>query len=46
MNRIYGHLRTSTKEQDAQRAKQALESFVDDNDQVISSRRSVAREGS
>ena len=36
MNRIYGYLRASTKEQDAKRAKQVLESFVDDADQVIS----------
>jgi len=36
MNRIYGYLRASTKEQDAKRAKQALESFVDDADQIIS----------
>ena len=36
MNRIYGYLRASTKEQDAKRAKQALESFVADADQVIS----------
>ncbi len=36
MNRIYGYLRASTKEQDAKRAKQALESFVADVDQVIS----------
>lgn len=28
MNRIYGYLRASTKEQDAGRARQALESFV------------------
>lgn len=35
MNRIYGYLRASTKEQDAKRAKQALESFVDDANQVI-----------
>jgi len=37
MNRIYGYLRASTKEQNAKRAKQALESFVTDADQVISS---------
>jgi len=37
MNRIYGYLRASTKEQDAKRAKQALESFVADADSVISS---------
>lgn len=36
MNRIYGYLRASTKEQDATRAKQALESFIADTDQVIS----------
>lgn len=37
MSRIYGYLRASTKEQDAKRAKQALESFVADADLVISS---------
>ena len=37
MIRIYGYLRASTKEQDATRAKQALESFVADADSVISS---------
>lgn len=37
MNRIYGYLRASTKEQDAKRAKQTLVSFVTDVDQVISS---------
>lgn len=37
MNRIYGYLRASTKEQDAKRAKQTLVSFVADVDQVISS---------
>jgi DNA invertase Pin-like site-specific DNA recombinase len=36
MNRIYGYLRASTKEQDAKRAKQALESFINDAGQVIS----------
>lgn len=36
MSRIYGYLRASTKEQDAKRAKQALESFVEDANQVIS----------
>jgi len=36
MNRIYGYLRASTKEQDATRAKQALESFITDTDQIIS----------
>lgn len=30
MNRIYGYLRASTQEQDAKRAKQALELFVAD----------------
>lgn len=37
MNRIYGYLRASTKQQDAKRAKQALESFVGGADSVISS---------
>lgn len=36
MNRIYAYLRASTKEQDASRAKQALESFVADTDQNVS----------
>lgn len=36
MNRIYGYLRASTKEQDAKRAKQILESFVIDAGLVIS----------
>ncbi len=36
MNRIYGYLRASTKEQDATRAKQALESFVAHTNLVIS----------
>jgi len=36
MSRIYGYLRASTKEQDAKRAKQALESFVADANSVIS----------
>ncbi|OJX09629.1 MAG: resolvase [Caedibacter sp. 37-49] len=35
MNRIYGYLRASTKEQDAKRAKQALESFIAEANQVI-----------
>lgn len=37
MNRIYGYLRASTKEQDAKRAKQALELFIANADQVVSS---------
>ena len=36
MNRIYGYLRASTREQDAQRAKHALQSFADNADHVIS----------
>lgn len=36
MNRIYGYLRASTKEQNASRAKQTLESFVQDAGQKIS----------
>jgi DNA invertase Pin-like site-specific DNA recombinase len=36
MNRIYGYLRASTKEQDANRAKRALESFAAVSGQVIS----------
>ncbi len=36
MNRIYAYLRASTKEQDAKRAKQALESFITANNQIIS----------
>jgi len=36
MNRIYGYLRASTKEQNANRAKQALQSFVNDAGQKIS----------
>lgn len=36
MRRIYGYLRASTKEQDAKRAKQALEAFVAESDSVIS----------
>ena len=36
MNRIYGYLRASTKEQDASRARQALESFVQKAAQKIS----------
>lgn len=36
MNRIYGYLRASTKEQDAYRAKQVLESFVKNVSQVVS----------
>ncbi|WP_010303456.1 recombinase family protein [Candidatus Odyssella thessalonicensis] len=36
MIRIYGYLRASTKEQNAKRAKQALESFVADANSVIS----------
>ncbi|MGV8948689.1 MAG: recombinase family protein [Candidatus Paracaedibacter sp.] len=37
MNRIYGYLRASTQEQNAKRAKQALEAFVADAGQIISS---------
>ncbi len=36
MNRIYGYLRASTKEQNASRARKALESFVNDAGQKIS----------
>ena len=36
MNRIYGYLRASTKEQDANRARQALESFAHNAEQKIS----------
>lgn len=36
MNRIYAYLRASTKEQDASRARQALESFVQNAGQKIS----------
>jgi DNA invertase Pin-like site-specific DNA recombinase len=36
MNRIYGYLRASTKEQDANRAKQALESFATGAAKIIS----------
>ena len=36
MNRIYGYLRASTKEQDACRAKQVLESFAKNASQVVS----------
>lgn len=36
MNRIYGYLRASTKEQDATRAQQTLESFVAKVNSVIS----------
>ena len=36
MNRIYGYLRASTKEQDANRARQALDSFVRNAEQKIS----------
>lgn len=35
MNRIYGYLRASTHEQDASRAKQALETFVAKSNQVV-----------
>jgi DNA invertase Pin-like site-specific DNA recombinase len=34
--RIYTYLRASTKEQDASRAKNALEQFVSDNGQIVS----------
>lgn len=37
MSRIYGYLRASTKQQDAKRAKQTLESFVAAANLVISS---------
>ncbi|CAO4847653.1 MAG: Putative transposon Tn552 DNA-invertase bin3 [Holosporales bacterium] len=37
MSRIYGYLRASTQEQDANRAKQALERFVGDAHLTISS---------
>lgn len=36
MNRIYAYLRASTKEQDAQRAKHPLETFIRDQGQTIS----------
>jgi DNA invertase Pin-like site-specific DNA recombinase len=36
MNRIYGYLRASTKDQDAHRAKRLLESFVIDIGQTVS----------
>jgi DNA invertase Pin-like site-specific DNA recombinase len=36
MNRIYGYLRASTKEQDASRAKQGLESFARVSGQIVS----------
>lgn len=36
MNRVYGYLRASTKEQDAKRAKKILESFVIDSGLVMS----------
>ena len=36
MNRIYAYLRASTKEQDANRARQALESFAHNAEQKIS----------
>jgi DNA invertase Pin-like site-specific DNA recombinase len=35
MNRIYGYLRASTKDQDALRAKHALEAFVSDMDHSV-----------
>jgi DNA invertase Pin-like site-specific DNA recombinase len=35
MNRIYAYLRASTKEQDANRAKQALEAFISSANQTI-----------
>lgn len=37
MSRIYGYLRASTKEQDANRAKQALASFIANADLKVSS---------
>ena len=37
MHRIYAYLRASTKEQDAKRAKSALESFAINSNQIISS---------
>lgn len=36
MNRIYGYLRASTQEQDAHRAKESLESFVNEVGQKVS----------
>ncbi|MDP3936184.1 MAG: recombinase family protein [Alphaproteobacteria bacterium] len=36
MNRIYGYLRASTKDQDAHRAKRSLEAFVSDIGQTVS----------
>jgi DNA invertase Pin-like site-specific DNA recombinase len=36
MNRIYGYLRASTKDQDAHRAKRSLEAFVNDIGQTVS----------
>lgn len=36
MNRIYGYLRASTKDQDAHRAKRSLESFATDMGQLVS----------
>jgi len=36
MNRIYAYLRASTKEQDATRARQALEAFAAHTSQIIS----------
>ena len=36
MNRIYAYLRASTQEQDASRAKQALETFVANTNQTVS----------
>lgn len=36
MNRIYGYLRASTQEQDAHRAKESLESFVNEAGQKVS----------
>lgn len=36
MNRVYGYLRASTKEQDATRAKEALELFAMDHDIAVS----------
>ena len=36
MNRIYGYLRASTKDQDAYRAQRSLESFVTDIGQTVS----------
>ena len=36
MKRIYAYLRASTKEQDAERAKESLEEFVAEKKQTVS----------